>query len=80
MRSLSTKYRKELLDTATEPWLDILKTTSKKVSHKVAEVTGKFIGKKVAEKNVKLKPIPGVNSRNVEKIIILPEKRQEILN
>ena len=46
----------------------------------MAEVAGKFIGKKVAEKNVKLKPIPGVNSRNVEKIIILPEKRQEILN
>ena len=45
-RNLSNKHRK-LLATG----LDALKTASKKLIHKAAEATGKFIGNKIAEKN-----------------------------
>ena len=44
------------------------------------EVTGEFIRNKIANKIVKPKPAPAVNSRNVEEIIIPPEKWEEILN
>ena len=49
-RNISTKYRRKLLDSATIRELDALKTASKKVVHKAAEVTGEFIGNKIAEK------------------------------
>ena len=55
-RNLSNKYGKQLLDTATKPGLDALKTASKNVAHKAAEVTGEFIGNRIADKTVKLKP------------------------
>ena len=65
-----------------------LKTASKKAVHKAAEVTGKFLGNKIAdtvtksndEKIVKQKSVIDEDSRNVEKIITPPEKREEILN
>ena len=52
-RSLSNKYGKQLLDTATKTELDALKTASKNVGHKVAEALGEFIGNKIADKIVK---------------------------
>ena len=70
------KYRKQLLDTG----LDALKTASKKVVHKEAEATGEFIGKNIAGKIVKPKHVIDEDPRNVEEIIILPEKREEILS
>ena len=79
-RSLSTKYRKQLLDAATKTGLDALKTTSKKVRHKAAEATGEFIGNKIANKFVKPKPVPEAHSKNIEKIFIPSEEREEILN
>ena len=60
--------------------LDAAKTDSKIVVHKTAETTEELIGNKIAEKNVKQKPVPDSNSGNVEEIVIPPEKRQEILN
>ena len=36
------------------------------------------MGNKIAEKIVKPKPVIDENSRNVEEIVIPPEKRQEI--
>ena len=66
-RNVSNKYGKQLLDTATETGLDILKTASKKVIHKTAEVTGEYIGKKIADEIVKRKPISGVNSKMLKK-------------
>ena len=42
--------------------------------------TGEFIGNKIADKVVKSKPVSGASSKNVEEIVIPPEKRQEILN
>ena len=53
--------------------LDSLKTASNIVIHKAAEATGEFTGNKIADGIVK--PL-----RNVEEIVIPPEKRQEILN
>ena len=78
--NLSNKYRKQLLDTAIKAGLDAAKTASKKVIHNAAEVTGKFIGNKLAEKVVKPKPWPDINSWDVEETVIPPEKREEILS
>ena len=77
--NLSNKYGETLLDTATKTGLGAEKTASKKVVHKTAEATGKLIGKKIAEKIVKPKHVPDENSRNVEEIVISPDKRQEML-
>ena len=60
--------------------LHALKTASKKVVHKAAEATGQFIGNKIANKIVKPKHAIDENPKNVEEIIILPEKREEIIN
>ena len=60
---------------ATKTGLDSLKTASKKVFYKAAEVTSEFLGNKSANKIVK----PDENPRNVKEIIIRPEKRDEIL-
>ena len=74
-RNLSNKYGKKLLHAATKTRLDTLKTASKKVVHKTTEATGEFIGKKIADEIVKAKSVPDENSRNVEDIVISPEKR-----
>ena len=80
MRSLSNKFRKKLLNTATKTGLDALKTASKKAVHEIAEATGELIRNKIGEKVVKPKPVLDVNSTNFEEIFIPTEKRQEILN
>ena len=54
--------------------VDAIKTTSEKVVHKAAEPTGKIIRNKIADKIVKPKHAIDKNPRNVEEIIILPEK------
>ena len=53
--------------------LDAVKTVSKRVVHKVAE----FLGIKITDDKIVK---PDKNPRNVEEIIIPPEKRDEILN
>ena len=74
--NFSDKYRKQLLDTG----LGALKTASKKVVHKAAEGTCEFTGSEIADKIVKAKPAIDENSKNIEEVIIPPEKREEILN
>ena len=74
-RNLSNKYGKKLLHAATKTRLDILKTASKKVVHKTPEATGELIGNKIADEIVKAKSVPDKNSRNVEDIVVSPEKR-----
>ena len=44
------------------------------------EATGEFIGSKIDDKIVKLKPVIDWISRNVEEVDILPDKIEEILN
>ena len=80
MRNLSNRYGKQLLDTATKTGLDALKTASKKVVDKAAEVARELIGNEIADKIVKPKPVPDVNLRNIEETIIPPEQREDILN
>ena len=48
--------------------------------HEAAELTGKFIRNRIADKIVKLKPVPDENPKSVEEIVIPPEKKEEILN
>ena len=64
----SNKYGKQLLNNG----LKALKTASKKVVHKPADVAGEFIGRKITEK--KQKPV----SDDVEEIIIAAENKEEI--
>ena len=64
------------LDTTTKTGLDALNSASKKVVGKAAEAADKYIGKNIADKIVKAEE----NSRNVEEIIILPEKSGETLD
>ena len=64
--------------------LDSLKTASKKVVHRTSELLGNKIADAVTKSNddkiVKPKHVIDENPRNVEEIIIPPEKREEILN
>ena len=48
------------------------------MAHIAAEATGEFVGNKTADKIVKPKPVPEAKSRNVEEIVLPPEKRKEI--
>ena len=68
----------ELVDTAAKAGLDALQITSKKVVYKAAETTGEFIDYKIANIMVKTKSVMDKNSRNVEEIVIPPDKRQII--
>ena len=78
-RKVSDNYGEKLFNTATKAGPDAEKTASKKVAYKTAKATGELIGNKIAKKIVKPKLVPDLNSRNVEVIVILLEKRQEIL-
>ena len=56
------------------------KTASKNVVHKATEATGEFIGNIITNKIVKSKHVPDENLKEVEEMVIPPEKREEILN
>ena len=64
------------MDKATKTGLYSLKSASKKVIYEVTEAKSESLGNKSAYKIVK----PDENLRNVEEIIIPPEKIDEILN
>ena len=66
------------MDTATKTGLDALKTASTKFVHKAAEATVQLIRNKIAEKFVKPKHGSNENSRNVDEIVIPPEKREQL--
>ena len=64
-KTLSEKYGKQLLHTATRTGLDTLKTPSKRAVHKAAVATSKFIRNETADEIVK--PKPDENSRTKKK-------------
>ena len=66
----------KIIDTLTITGLDASETASQKLVYK----TGELIRNKITDKIVKLKLMPYMNWKNVEEIIISPEKRQEMLN
>ena len=68
------------MDTDTKTELDPTKTASKKLAHKTGEAIIELIGNKIAEKIVIPKPVPDMNSQNVEETAILQDKRQKILH
>ena len=74
-RNLSNKYKNQLLDTETR----CFKNCFQKVVQEAAEATDEVIGNKIADNIMKTKHIIDQNP-SVEKIIIQPEKREEILN
>ena len=63
---------KKLLDTG----LDALKYASKKLVHKAAGRTVKFLANNTAKKAVKLTHVTDKSPRNVEEIIIDQEKKR----
>ena len=72
LREIYLTNTEKILDAATR--LDALKITPKKVVHKTIQAAGEFIENKIAGK------MSYMNSRNIEEIVILLEKRQELLN
>ena len=66
------KYKKKLFDTG----LDALKTASKKV----VNLTGEFLGNKIADTNIKSSGNKILKQKPVEEIIIPPEERNKIRN
>ena len=73
-RNLSNKSQKQLLDTG----LDSLKTFPKKLVLKAREFIGNKITEAVAISYVNKILKPDENLRNVEEIIIPPEKRKKL--
>ena len=49
-RSMSNKYGKKLVGTATKSATDAIKTASKRAIQKTAEATGDLVGNKIADK------------------------------
>ena len=49
------------MDTSTKTGLDAVKTASKKLVHKTAEAAGEFIGNKIADNILNVKPISDMN-------------------
>ena len=74
--SFARKYKKQLLETE----LDAVNTASRTVVNKAGEFLGnKIVDTATKSNNNKIIKLDE-NSRNVEEIIIPPEKRHEILN
>ena len=74
--SFARQYKKQLLHTR----LNSLKTASKKVVRKAGEVVENKIADALTKSSDDIIVKPDGNPRNVEEIIIPPEKRDEILN
>ena len=65
------------MDAPAKTKLDALKAVLEKVVYKADEARSEFVGNKIADKIVKPKPVPNNNLRNIEEIIIPPEKEKK---
>ena len=75
------KHGKKLMDTATKTGIDAAKTASKRVVQKTAEPTRDLIGNKIANKITSIgKPKEKEKAKEMKKIYIPPEKRQQIID
>ena len=87
-KNISSKYGRKLLDSAKKSIVDAIKTTSKRLIQKAAQVTGDLIGNKIADKITsvsKKSKKPQNNEANDEseapkERYISPEKRQQIID
>ena len=66
-RSMSNKYGKKLVDTATKSVTDAIKTASKRAIQKTAEATGDLVGNKIADK------ITSVSKKSTKKLPTIDE-------
>ena len=78
-RKLGDRYGKKLIDTATKTGIDAAKTASKRVVQKPAVATGDLIDNKIADKINSIGKTKEKTNKP-EKIYILPEKRQQIID
>ena len=80
-RKFGDKYGKKLMDTETKTGMDAAKTASKRVVQKTAEATGGLIGNEITDKIILIcKPKEKEKTNEIEKIYILREKRQQIID
>ena len=63
-KSLSNKYGQKLLDSAKKSTTDAIKTASKRVIRKTAEVNGDLIGNKIADKTTSISKKSNEELRN----------------
>ena len=56
------------------------KNCFQKIVNKAVKETKEFLGNKISYQTVKSTPMSDLNSENVEEILILGDKREEILN
>ena len=80
-RKFGNKYGKKFMDTATKTGMDTAKTASKIVVQKTAEATGDLIGYTIVDKITSIgKPKEKEKTKEIEKIYIPLEKRQQIID
>ena len=80
-RKFGNKYGKKFMDTATKTGIDAAKTASKIVVQKTAEATGDLIGYTIVDKITSIgKPKEKEKTKEIEKIYIPLEKRQQIID
>ena len=88
-RSMSNKYGKKLIHTATKSATDAIKTASKRATQKTAKTTGDLVGNKITDKKTSLskkstKKLPIIDEdlelTTNKKRYISPEERQQIID
>ena len=88
-RSMSDKYGKKLVDTATKSAADAIKTASKRAIQKTAEATGDLVGNRTADRMTSVskkstKKLPTIDEdaelTTPQKRYISPEERQQIID
>ena len=70
----------QLIKTITRPCYLNRTRCFKIATEKAVEAIGRFVENKIVKKFAKSKLAPGANSKNVEKITIPPEQREEVLD
>ena len=75
-RKFGDKYGKKLMDTATTPVVDAVKTDSKRVVQKTAEATGDLIGNKIADKITSLGKTKSKRKRTARNLHITRKKTE----
>ena len=69
------------MDTVTKTGIDAAKTASKTVVQKTAEATGDLTGNKIADEITSIgKPKEKEKTKEIGKIYIPPDKRQQIID
>ena len=68
------------MDAAFKTRIYAAKTTSKRIVQKTAEATGDLIGNKIGDKTTLIGKQKEKETKKIEEIYILPEKRQQIID